>query len=135
MATKNKFTLKTEKIFNNKLLQRKQMVLSITHPGVATVSKKELQEKVATLYKVKNPKCIVLFGFKTAFGGGRTQGFCLIYDSEKAAMDYEPKFRLRRMGIEIKKKHEASRKQRKEKKNRLKRVRGMNPDKKKRKKD
>ncbi|MFN9906902.1 MAG: hypothetical protein ACK56F_12405 [bacterium] len=24
---------------------------------------------------------IVLFGFKTAFGGGRSTGFCLIYDA------------------------------------------------------
>ena len=93
----NKFTLRTENIFTNKLLQRKQMVVSITHPNVSTISKKEIQEKIATLYKVKNPKTIVLFGFKTAFGGGRTNGFCLVYDSEKAAMDYEPKFRLKRV--------------------------------------
>jgi hypothetical protein len=26
-------------------------------------------------------KDIVLFGFKTAFGGGRSTGFCLIYDA------------------------------------------------------
>jgi hypothetical protein len=25
---------------------------------------------------------IVLFGFKTAFGGGRSTGFCLIYDAQ-----------------------------------------------------
>ena len=34
---------------------------------------------------------IVLFGFKTAFGGGRSSGFGLIYESIDAAKKFEPK--------------------------------------------
>ena len=94
-------------------------LLTITHPSVSTVSKKELQEKIATMYKVKNPRTVVIFGMKTIFGGGKTSGFCMIYDSEKAANDFEPKFRLKRMGWDIKKKYESSRKQRHEKRRRV----------------
>ena len=42
---------------------------------------------------------IFLFGFRTAFGGGRSTGFALIYDSLDAAKKYEPKFRLARVRI------------------------------------
>ena len=66
--------------------------------------------------------CVMCFGFKTAFGGGKTTGFALVYDSMDALKKYEPKFRLIRLGLAEKK--GASRKQRKERKNRMKKVRG-----------
>lgn len=34
------------------------------------------------------------------YGGGRTKGFCLIYDSEDALKKYEPASRIKRMAIE-----------------------------------
>jgi hypothetical protein len=40
---------------------------------------------------------IYLFGFRTAFGGGKSTGFCLIYDNLEAAKKYEPKHRLARV--------------------------------------
>lgn len=66
---------------------------------------------------------IFCFGFKTIFGGGRSTGFALIYDSLKDAKAIEPKYRLARHGLYEKPK--TSRKQRKERKNRMKKVRGM----------
>ena len=36
---------------------------------------------------------IFLFGFRTAFGGGKSTGFGLIYDSLEAAKKLEPKYR------------------------------------------
>jgi ribosomal protein S24E len=56
------------------------MLIDVIHPGRANVSKTELQEKIATLYKAK-PELAFCFGFKTAFGGGKSSGFALIYDS------------------------------------------------------
>ena len=44
---------------------------------------------------------IFLFGFRTAFGGGKSTGFGLIYDSLEAAKKLEPKYRqirVRRRG-------------------------------------
>lgn len=65
---------------------------------------------------------ISLFGFRTKFGGGKSTGFCLIYDSAEAAKRFEPKHRLIRNGFVEKK--ETSRKQIKEAKNRKKKIRG-----------
>lgn len=37
------------------------------------------------------------YGFKTAYGGGRSTGFALIYDSLDFAKKFEPKYRLQRV--------------------------------------
>lgn len=34
-----------------------------------------------------------MFGFKTAFGGGKSTGFALIYDNLESANRYEPRYR------------------------------------------
>ncbi|CAM9726525.1 unnamed protein product [Heterosigma akashiwo] len=74
------------------------------------------------MHKVNDANCVFMFGFKTAFGGGKSTGFCLIYDNIEAAKKFEPKYRLARAGILPKK--ETSRKQIKEAKNRQKKIRG-----------
>ncbi|XP_020893942.1 40S ribosomal protein S24 [Exaiptasia diaphana] len=114
-------TIRTRKFLTNRLLSRKQMVVDILHPNRASVSKSEIREKLSKMYKT-TPDVVVAFGFKTAFGGGRSTGFALIYDSLDAVKKFEPKYRLARLGL-----YEGSRparKQRKEKKNRMKKVRG-----------
>merc|ERR1712236_147331 len=100
---------------------RKQMVVDVLHPGRATVPKTEVREKLSTMYKT-TPDVIFCFGFRTQFGGGKTTGFALIYDSLDFARKFEPKYRLQRHGLYEKKK--IARKQRKERKNRQKKVRG-----------
>ena len=84
--------------------------------------KAELKEKLVKMFKLKNSDTIVLFGYKMAFGGGKTTAFCLIYDNVTALKKFEPKYRLIRAGFA--EKVESSAKQRKEKKNRLKKLRG-----------
>ena len=37
---------------------------------------------------------VFTFGFKTNFGGGKSSGFALIYDTMDFAKKFEPKFRL-----------------------------------------
>ena len=88
------------------------------------MSKEVLTEKVAKMYDVRDKNQVFLFGFKTQFGGGKSTGFGLVYDSIDAAKKFEPKHRLRRNGLESEK--TGSRKQRKEKKNRIKKLRGKN---------
>lgn len=97
------------------------MVVDILHPGRANVSKSELSEKLAKMYNVDKEN-IFTFGFRTAFGGGKSTGFALIYDSVDAAKKFEPKYRLVRQGLAEAPK--TGRKQAKERKNRLKKVRG-----------
>ena len=63
-----------------------------------------------------------LFLFRTHFGGHKTIGFSMVYDSLDYAKKNEPKHGLARHGFYEKKK--TSRKQRKERKNRIKKVKG-----------
>ncbi|XP_014010600.1 small ribosomal subunit protein eS24 isoform X1 [Salmo salar] len=114
-------TVRTRKFMTNRLLQRKQMVVDVLHPGKATVPKTEIREKLAKMYKT-TPDVVFVFGFRTQFGGGKTTGFAMVYDSLDYAKKNEPKHRLARHGLYEKKK--SSRKQRKERKNRMKKVRG-----------
>ncbi|CDQ72922.1 unnamed protein product [Oncorhynchus mykiss] len=121
-ATQNDtVTVRTRKFMTNRLLQRKQMVVDVLHPGKATVPKTEIREKLAKMYKT-TPDVVFVFGFRTQFGGGKTTGFAMVYDSLDYAKKNEPKHRLARHGLYEKKK--SSRKQRKERKNRMKKVRG-----------
>merc|ERR1712018_850061 len=83
-------------------------------------------------FKVKDDNTIFLFGFRTQFAGGKSTGFCLIYDSLEDALDTEPKYRLIRAGL--KEKVEKSRPIRRQLKNRKKKVRGTKKAKKKKKK-
>nr|ABW90383.1 putative ribosomal protein S24 [Sipunculus nudus] len=114
-------TIRTRKFMTNRLLSRKQMIVDVLHPGRATVPKTEIREKLARMYKTTHD-VIFCFGFHTQFGGGKTTGFALIYDSLDLAKKFEPKYRLARHGLY--KKDRIARKQRKERKNRQKKVRG-----------
>merc|ERR1712193_186768 len=91
--------------------------------GKATVAKSDIREKLAKMYKT-TADLVMTFGFKTVFGGGKTSGFALVYDTMDYARKFEPKFRLVRQQA-AEKKAQSSRKQRKEKKNRMKKVRGI----------
>lgn len=97
------------------------MIVDIIHPGRANVAKSELQGVIGGMYKA-DAKHVVLFGFKTKFGGGKSTGFCVIYDNEDALLKFEPKHRLVRLGITERK--EQSRKAIKEAKNKGKKIRG-----------
>lgn len=64
------------------------------------VLKAELKEKLARIYDVKDPNAIFVFKFRTHFGGGKSTGFGLIYDSVENAKKYEPKYRLIRVMLQ-----------------------------------
>jgi small subunit ribosomal protein S24e len=98
------------------------MVVDVLHPNRANVSKDELRGKLAELYKSQKDD-VSVFGFKTHFGGGKSTGFALIYDSEEAMKKFEPRYRLVRYGMATKV-EKASRQQRKQRKNRMKEFRG-----------
>lgn len=93
------FIIRTKKFMANPLLCRKQFVVEVLHPDVVLPSKKEITQKLVTMYKVKDPQCVFVFQFKTAFGGGRSLGFGLIYDDIAAVKKFEPRHRLKRIGL------------------------------------
>ncbi|CAG7847104.1 40S ribosomal protein S24-A AltName: Full=RP50 [Serendipita indica DSM 11827] len=115
-------TIRTRKFLSNRLLQRRQFVIEVLHPGRANVSKDELAERLAKTYQTDKAR-VVTYGFRTIFGGGRSTGFGLIYDNEEVQRKFEPKYRLIRAGL-MPKVEKASRKLRHERKNRAKKVRG-----------
>ncbi|CAD6930777.1 unnamed protein product [Tilletia controversa] len=92
MDASSPVTLRTRKFITNRLLQRRQFVLDVIHPARSNVAKDELREKLAAMYKANKDE-VVVFGMRTAFGGGRSTGFALIYDN-KEAMKFEPRYRL-----------------------------------------
>ena len=89
----------------------------------ATPSKAALQAHLVKLFKVNDAHCVVLFGFRTAFGGGKSTGFALVYNTLDDALDIEPKYRLQRADLMAK--STGSRKQRREMKNKRLKVRGI----------
>lgn len=110
-------TIRTRKFLTNRLLQRKrmsssvlfrqdlmssaagytEMIIDILHPTRANVSKDECRDKLSKMYKTEKDQ-VVVFGFRTQFGGGRSTGFGLIYDT-KEALKFEPKYRLIRVSV------------------------------------
>merc|ERR1712098_792528 len=113
---------RAKKFITNPLLSRKQMVIDVIHPTQGSVSKKSIREKLATAYKVNDLNCIHVFGLKTAFGGGKSTGFALLYDKLAAVKKFEPKHRLKRVGLAVKAKQ--PRRQRKDIRKKQKKFRG-----------
>lgn len=62
------------------------------------MSKKEITDKLAKTLKVKE-ECISIFGMKTKFGGGRSTGFALVYDSADARKKYDSRPNLLRVSM------------------------------------
>merc|ERR1711970_189029 len=134
MSSKGTVTIRPRKFLTNRLLERRQMILDVHHPGLATPDKEQLAEMLAEyLSKAKGHKAVkeatVIFGTKTVFGGGKSSCFALVYDSVDAAKKHEPKHRLIRSGHIEKAALNIARKQRKEKKNREKKFRGTRKEK------
>lgn len=97
-------------------------VLACTNRPLCFSPQADLREKLAKMYDVKDTNLVFLFGMQTQFGGGKTTGFGLIYDNMEVAKKFEPEYRLVRNGLATA--VSKSRKQKKERKNRLKKVRG-----------
>lgn len=82
----------------------------ILHPNRPNISKEELREKLSGMYKAGKDQ-VSVFGLRTQFGGGKTTGFALVYDSPEAMKKFEPHYRLVRVGL-ASKIEKASRQQR-----------------------
>ncbi|MEL6702618.1 MAG: hypothetical protein AAFO58_13210 [Pseudomonadota bacterium] len=120
--------IRARKFIANPLLARRQFVLDIYHPQSASVSRVQLRKLVAAKFGCPEQQ-VVTFGLKTKFGGGKSSGFGLIYDSVDQLMKYESKVRLVRNGLAepVKKK---GRRLKKEEKNKRKKIFGVKKEKK-----
>lgn len=75
-------------------------VVDVLHPGRANVPKSDLRDKLAQMYR-STSDVIICFGFRTAFGGGKSSGFALVYDNLDVMKKYEPKYRLVRVSCKV----------------------------------
>jgi small subunit ribosomal protein S24e len=69
-------------------------LVDVFHSAEQKITKEQIREYVRTHFKKQH---VSLFGVKKYFGGGRTQGFCLIYDNEDSLRKFEPPSRIRRV--------------------------------------
>jgi len=65
------------------------MVVDVHH-SEKKVTKDQIREYIKTHFKKQH---VVVFGLQKSYGGGRTKGFCLVYDNEDALKKNEPAFR------------------------------------------
>ena len=65
----------------------------MVHDGMANVPKAQIKDEVAKKLKCK-ADAITVYGLHTKFGGIRTSGFALIYDSLDQKKKYDFKCRL-----------------------------------------
>merc|ERR1711972_1100438 len=106
---------------------RKQMIVDISHGEAATPASSKVRESLAKMYK-STPDCVIVYGMQTKFGGGSTTGFANIYDSLDYLKKNEVRFRQVRAGI-AEKIEKKARAQRRQLKNRKKKVKGTKKDK------
>lgn len=74
--------------------------IDLIHPEMANVAKADIAAKLGKTLKVKE-ECISIFGMKTKFGGGRSTGFAIVYDSADARKKYDTKTSLRRVSCKF----------------------------------
>lgn len=86
-------------MMRNALMARRQCVIDVQHPARATVKKEELRTAVAKLLKVKDEQSVIIYGVRTDYGGNRSTGFALIYDSVDEAKKRDKQARVIRMGL------------------------------------
>ncbi|KAH0485707.1 MAG: hypothetical protein KVP17_000918 [Porospora cf. gigantea B] len=121
----SKATVHVKRFMTNPLLQRKQFALDVLHPGQKGCSLQEVRDMVTKKYKVAEPNCVVIFGLRTKFGGGRTTGFGLIYDNLLCMKQFEKHYRLARMKVpNLTAPKRANRRAKKDVKTRRKKLRG-----------
>ena len=80
-----------------------------------------MRKKLANIYKTKEEN-ISVYGLHTKFGGGRSSGFALIYDTVDSRKKFDAKHLLVR--DKVTEKVKGNRRGKKELKLRLKKVRG-----------
>ena len=72
--------------------------MDVLHPGHPNLPKTKIRKIIGQLYQT-TAEVVVCFGVKTMFGGGKSTGFALIYDSMDFLKKNEPKYRLARVSF------------------------------------
>ena len=125
----SEIVIRARKFIANPLLARRQFVLDVYHPQTSSVSRVQLKKLIAQKFGCPENH-VITFGMKTKFGGGKSSGFGLIYESLDLLKKYESKMRLVRNGY-IQPQTKKGRRLKKEEKNKRKKIFGVKKEKKK----
>ena len=82
----------------NNLFNRTEVKFEVIHDGEATPKLADVRVAVATKTG-SQPSLVIIDGFKTLFGVGRTVGDARIYKDMKDLKEYEPNYLLIRNGL------------------------------------
>ena len=77
------------------------------HPDMANVKKDDIKTQLVKKFNTKEDR-ITVYGLKTRFGGGRSSGFALIYNSKEDKVKYDSKTALKKVGFRIPRKCKAT---------------------------
>merc|ERR1712037_305836 len=80
-----------------RLLNRVQMCVDVFHGSVSKIPNESIREYMRSHFKKPH---VSVFGVKKYYGGGRTRGYCVIYDNEESMKKYEPTYRAKRVALE-----------------------------------
>jgi len=109
--SRHQYTIQQTARFRKKIpITNTNLYSDVLHPNRPNVSKDELRQKLSELYKSEKDS-VSVFGFRTQYGGGKSTGFALVYDSAEALKKFEPHYRKVRYGL-ASKIEKASRQQR-----------------------
>jgi len=83
----------------NKLLNRRELTLIVSHQGEETPSRQMLKDRVSNL--VNSPKnTVIVDSIKTMFGKEQSTVEARVYDDEESVVKYERKYQKERNKIE-----------------------------------
>ncbi|MFW6375718.1 MAG: 30S ribosomal protein S24e [Thermoplasmatota archaeon] len=83
----------------NKLLNRREMSLIVSHQGEETPGREQLKDRVSNL--VNSPKnTVIIDSINTMFGREQSTVEARVYDDEESAVKYERKYQKERNKIE-----------------------------------
>jgi len=84
----------------NKLLGRLEVIILIDHMTTGTPSRATIRDFVARLYDI-DPQLVIVKEILSEFGRGRSKAHIHIYESFERLRLLEPKYILRRHGIQV----------------------------------
>jgi len=92
---------------NNPLFNRKEIRFEVVHKGETTPKLSDVKRVVANKTG-SDASHVIIDGFKTLFGIGRTIGDARIYKKMDELKDYEPTYLLKRNGLITEEKKEEA---------------------------
>jgi len=88
----------------NKLVGRKELVVSIKHVGLGTPSRYEIRERISKMFNV-SLELVYVRNLRTEYGKGESFAEVHIYEDQKRALEFEPEYiRIRNLSPEERKK-------------------------------